>query len=163
MRYPWTFLLSLFLFLEIKGDRDWLSGGEFPDHGGRGVPGGTASLCGVWRRRLPGRAPGSKGNVSKTGKDGSWTSYNLKSALISRSPFGRSESKLKVPAELSFAPHGEKRTTALRCRVGLIFKGALAKIFVKKILRFKFEECLWFVIIYITLKQTPLVFKTFPS
>ena len=49
---------------------------------------------------------------------------------------------LKVLAELSFAPRGEKRTTTLRCRVGLIFKGALAKLFVKKILRFKFEECL---------------------
>ena len=41
-------------------------------------------------------------------------------------------------------------------------KGALAKIFVKKRLRLKVEERLWFVIKYIILKQTPLNLKTFP-
>ena len=49
---------------------------------------------------------------------------------------------------------------------GLTFscvKGALAKIFDKKILCLKVEERLWFVIKYITLKQTPLILKTFPS
>ena len=41
-------------------------------------------------------------------------------------------------------------------------KGELAKIFVKKILRLKVEKKI-FVILYTTLKQTPLVLKPFSS
>ena len=40
-----------------------------------------------------------------------------------------------------------------------LLKGALAKIFVKKILPLEIEERLWFVIKNITLKQTPLTLK----
>ena len=44
------------------------------------------------------------------------------------------------------------------------YKGALAKIFVKKILLLKGEEKLWFIIKYITLeKKKHLTLKTFPS
>ena len=43
----------------------------------------------------------------------------------------------------------------------IFFKGALTKIFVKKILQL--TEILWFVIKYISLNQTLFILKTFPS
>ena len=50
--------------------------------------------------------------------------------------------------------------TEFKVKVGQ-FKGALAKIFFQKILRLKVEGRLGYVI-YVTLKQTTLILKTFP-